>query len=164
MDQKRLPPVRDFDRGGTDMKRINAVQKSRAMAYEEPTKEIADATYNTMKRIRELRKKNKSQSKPLPIEVEIEKDKHIRIIGQLKAAEARNRIRSMRLRYEANRAQEISHLIACQPVALKAVRLQALVPPIAEVKEKIDLLNKFERQRVEELLADNMGLLVNRLT
>lgn len=40
-------------------------------------------------------------------------------------------------------AQEISHLIACQPVALKAVRLQALVPPHAEIKDKGDLLDKF---------------------
>ena len=41
-------------------------------------------------------------------------------------------------------AQEISHLISCQPVALKAVRLQALVPPYSEMKDKGDTLDKFD--------------------
>ena len=46
--------------------------------------------------------------------------------------------------YPRPQAQEISHLIACQPVALKAVRLQALVPPYSEMKDKGDKLDKFE--------------------
>lgn len=40
--------------------------------------------------------------------------------------------------------QEISHLIACQSVALKAVRLEALVPASTEVKERTELLDKFQ--------------------
>lgn len=59
-----------------------------------------------------------------------------------RAAEARNRIRIMRLRYQANRAQEISHLISCQPSALNAVRLQALLPTKGEESEREDTLEK----------------------
>ncbi|CAG5116166.1 unnamed protein product [Candidula unifasciata] len=159
MNQNTLPPIKKSGAG----KGINLVQKSRKLAYEEPAKEIQDASYKSKKRLRELKKMKQSQIKPVSIEAEIERDKHIRIIGQLKAAEARNRIRTMRLRYEANKAQEISHLIACQPVALKAIRLEALVPPYTEVKEKTELLDKFQRQRVEALLEDSLGLLTNRV-
>ena len=41
-------------------------------------------------------------------------------------------------------AQEISHLIACQPTALKAVRLQALLPAYADIKDKGDALEKLD--------------------
>ena len=41
-------------------------------------------------------------------------------------------------------AQEISHLIACQPTALKAVRLQALVPSYPDTKDKGDALDKLD--------------------
>lgn len=59
-----------------------------------------------------------------------------------RAAEARNRIRIMRLRYQANRGQEINHLISCQPTALKAVRLQALIPSKPDTFEDADSLEK----------------------
>lgn len=59
-----------------------------------------------------------------------------------RAAEARNRIRIMRLRYQATKAQEISHLISCQPSALKAVRLQALLPIKHDQNGKGDVLDK----------------------
>ncbi|BFZ21253.1 hypothetical protein BsWGS_24292 [Bradybaena similaris] len=159
MAQKKLPPIEK----PADGKGLSLVQKSRKLAYEEPPKEIQDACYHTIKRLRESKRKNQSQIKPVPIAVEVERDKHIKIIGQLKAAEARNRIRMMRLRYEANKRQEISHLIACQSVALKAVRLETLVPASTEVKERTELLNKFQRQRVEALLEDYMGFLTNRV-
>ena len=48
----------------------------------------------------------------------------------------------MRLRYQANKAQEINHLISCQPSAMKAVRLQALVPSKSDLTEKNDTLEK----------------------
>ena len=45
---------------------------------------------------------------------------------------------------ELFQAQEISHLIACQPTALKAVRLQALVPSYPEREDRKDRLDKLE--------------------
>ncbi|WAR16258.1 LKAM1-like protein [Mya arenaria] len=93
----------------------------------------------------------------------VEREKHEKLIGQLKAAEARNRLRIMRLRYQSSRAQEIGHLIACQPTALKAVRLQALVPSYPNEKDRGDSLEKLDRERIEALLEDNKGLLINRI-
>ncbi len=50
----------------------------------------------------------------------------------------------MRLRYEANRADEIQHLTASQPTARKAVRLQALLPTKEQRKGHPDKLSKTE--------------------
>merc|ERR1711976_17056 len=136
--------------------------KSRYMAYEEPPKSVAEAQMSTKKRLIDLKKKHIRQNKP-PSELELdEKDKHEKLIGQLKAAEARNRIRIMRLRYEANRAQEINHLTACQPTARKAVRMQALLPVRPEDRSQGDSLDKLSRSRVESLLEDTHGLLTGR--
>ncbi|KAK0064902.1 protein LKAAEAR1 [Biomphalaria pfeifferi] len=145
-----------------EIQKLPLLVKSRIMAYHEPPKDIQDAQYNTKKRLIERRKLLQGQNLTSEKE-DTEKEKHAKLIGQLKAAEARNRLRTIRLRYQANKAQEISHLIACQPVALKAVRLQALVPPHSEIKEKGDLLDKFSRHRVEALLNDMKGLLTNRV-
>merc|ERR1711976_957851 len=136
--------------------------KSRYMAYEEPPKSVAEAQMSTKKRLIDLKKRRLKQNQP-PSTMEIdEKDKHEKLIGQLKAAEARNRIRIMRLRYEANRAQEINHLTACQPTARKAVRMQALLPVRPEDRSQGDTLDKLSRARVECLLEDAQGILISR--
>ncbi|XP_015750257.1 PREDICTED: uncharacterized protein LOC107330123 [Acropora digitifera] len=80
-----------------------------------------------------------------------------------RAAEARNRIRLTRLRYQNNRRSEVNHLISCQPTALKAVRLQSLVPPSQEKIHIRDLLVKNERCRVNSLLEDETGLETARI-
>ncbi|XP_005101403.1 protein LKAAEAR1 [Aplysia californica] len=173
MSNKKLPPVKNGDEEGlrftnrkkispAELKKLAPQQRSRYLAYEEPSKEVTDARQASMKRLIDQKKQYEKQFVPLSNEEEEERDKHAKLIGQLKAAEARNRLRIMRLRYQANRAQEISHLIACQPVALKAVRLQALVPPYFEMKDKGDNLDKFDRKRVEDLLEDAKGLITNR--
>lgn len=170
-----LPPLDDDGSGGKfkpknrkkvdqhDLKKMAPVQRSRYLAYEDPPKEISDAMGATKKRLMEKRRVMMRINQDLPEEEIDERDKHAKLIGQLKAAEARNRLRIMRLRYQANRAQEISHLIACQPTALKAVRLQALVPAYPEREDRKDRLDKLERVRVERLLEDAQGLLTNRV-
>merc|ERR1719320_1530921 len=80
------------------------------------------------------------------------------LIGQLKAAEARDRIRLMRLRYEAMRSHEIKHLISCQPSSLKAIRFEALVPAKVDNPKHEDTLEKVDRERVEKMVADNKGI------
>jgi len=164
-----LPPIREPIRNKeklapNDLKKLTPLQRAKYNAYEEPTKDVDDSRKAAIKRLVDQRKRHQKQWIPVSQEEEDERDKHAKLIGQLKAAEARNRLRIMRLRYQANRAQEISHLIACQPVALKAVRLQALVPPYSEMKDKGDKLDKFERKRVEDLLEDTRGLLINRMS
>ncbi|XP_013394044.2 protein LKAAEAR1-like, partial [Lingula anatina] len=152
-----------FKKHEKELNKLGPMAKSRYMAYEEPSKDILAVREKTLKRLKDLKKDYEMNHPPVPEEVIIEKDKHAKLIGQLKAAEARNRLRIMRLRYSANRAQEINHLISCQPTAIKAVRLQALVPSSAERKDKGDRLDKLQRHRIESLLEDSRGLLTNRL-
>ncbi|XP_048730763.1 protein LKAAEAR1-like [Ostrea edulis] len=146
-----------------DLKKMAPQQRSRYLAYEDPPKEVSEAMGATKKRLLEKKRLIMRINEDLPEEEVDERDKHAKLIGQLKAAEARNRLRIMRLRYQANRAQEISHLIACQPTALKAVRLQALVPSYPDKDDRRDRLDKLERVRVERLLEDTQGLITNRI-
>lgn len=144
------------------LKKMDPVRKSKYLAYEDPPKDIAESQAASKKRLIELRKQEHRENPPIPMAEQTEREKHEKLIGQLKAAEARNRLRIMRLRYTANRGEEIQHLIGCQPTALKSVRLQALLPSDGEKSKRNDKLNKLERQRVENLLEDKMGLLTNR--
>uniref|UniRef100_A0A8C2NQJ7 LKAAEAR motif containing 1 n=1 Tax=Capra hircus TaxID=9925 RepID=A0A8C2NQJ7_CAPHI len=52
-----------------------------------------------------------------------------RLLGVLKAAEARGRVRALRLRYARMRAEEISLLIQRQRSARAAIRLELFLPP-----------------------------------
>ncbi|XP_064597732.1 protein LKAAEAR1-like [Liolophura sinensis] len=153
--------------GPSELKKLTPLQRSRYLAYEDPDKVAAEAQGNSQKRL--IDKKKSTTVLTLLNRDEIteedlqERDKNAKLIGQLKAAEARNRLRIMRLRYQANRDQEICHLIACQPTALKAVRLQALVPSSLTRKDVGDPLDKLNRHRIESLLEDERGLLTNRI-
>ena len=143
-----------------EIQKLDPVQRSRYLAYESASKQTAQGMCEARKRIHE---KRKSEIKHSAGKRNPEKEKHARLIGQLKAAEARNRIRLMRLRYTGNKASEMNNLIACQPSAIKAVRLQCLVPPHPEKIVIRDLLGKDERSRVDVLLEDEQNLTTNRL-
>ncbi|XP_016058392.1 PREDICTED: LOW QUALITY PROTEIN: protein LKAAEAR1 [Miniopterus natalensis] len=52
-----------------------------------------------------------------------------RLLGVLKAAEARGRVRALRVRYTCLRAEEISLLIQRQKSARAAIRLELFLPP-----------------------------------
>jgi len=149
--------------GKKEFQKLSPQEKSRYLAYEPPAKECNDAMSAAKKRLKDLKAKQKRLQKPTPSDEVEEMEKHTRLIGQLKAAEARNRIRLMRLRYQNNRASEVNHLISCQPTALKSVRLQSLVPPYAEKVFIRDVLGKNERSRVNALLEDETGLETARL-
>lgn len=146
-----------------EIQKLPPQQRSKYLAYEPAPKECKEAMSAARKRIQELEKSKRNQQKPPPFEEVIEGEKHTKIIGQLKAAEARNRIRLMRLRYQNNRSSEVNHLIGCQPTALKAVRLQSLVPPNSDKIYIRDLLVKNERYRVNSLLEDETGLETARI-
>lgn len=171
---ENLPPIDrdDLDVDGKfrarnwkkkDIKKMNPQERSRYLAYEDTPKEVVEAQGVSNKRLLERKRVDILTNAPLPPEEFDERIKHAKLIGQLKAAESRNRLRIMRLRYQANRSQEISHLIACQPTAAKAVRLQALVPTYYDRRPKKDKLDKLSRERCERLLEDTQGLLVNRI-
>uniref|UniRef100_UPI00398F22D1 protein LKAAEAR1-like n=1 Tax=Pristiophorus japonicus TaxID=55135 RepID=UPI00398F22D1 len=92
----------------------------------------------------------------------LEQKKQEHLLGQLKAAESHKKIHNMRLRYQTMRAAEINHLIASQPTARKAIRLEALLPPQQEHINLKDTLDKLQRRRVEEIMNDEAGLTINR--
>uniref|UniRef100_A0A673WRG6 Uncharacterized protein n=1 Tax=Salmo trutta TaxID=8032 RepID=A0A673WRG6_SALTR len=75
---------------------------------------------------------------------EEEKRRQDLIIGQLKAAEARNRVRQMRLQYRNMRTQEINLMISCQSSAHTAVRLELLLPTEESKINTIDCLDKLQ--------------------
>lgn len=149
--------------GKKEIQKLSTQERSRYLAYESPPKDCSEAMSAARKRLKDLKKAKKRLEKPPPLDEVAEIDKHTRLIGQLKAAEARNRIRLMRLRYQNNRASEVNHLISCQPTALKSVRLQSLVPPYADKICIRDVLGKNERCRVNALLEDETGLETARL-
>ncbi|XP_064652970.1 protein LKAAEAR1-like [Lineus longissimus] len=146
----------------SELKKMSPQQRSKYLAYEEPPKDAAAAQSEALKRLVELKKRRQKAENSERDEELDEKEKHAKLIGQLKAAEARNRLRIMRLRYFANRGQEVNHLISCQPSALKAVRLQALLPAHTDYDNVNDTMEKLDRDRCEKLLEDQKGLLTHR--
>ncbi|KAM7126339.1 protein LKAAEAR1 isoform 1-T2 [Molossus nigricans] len=80
-----------------------------------------------------------------------------RLLGVLKAAEARGRVRALRLRYTYMRAEEISLLIQRQKSARAAIRLEMFLPPKLKPTRIPDPLNRQERRRVETILEEKVG-------
>ncbi|XP_004586197.2 protein LKAAEAR1 isoform X2 [Ochotona princeps] len=77
-----------------------------------------------------------------------------RLIGVLKAAEARGRVRALRLRYNRLRTEEILLLIQHQRSARAAMRLEVFLPPQLKPTRIPDPLHRQERRRVETILED----------
>ncbi|XP_046869900.1 protein LKAAEAR1-like [Hypomesus transpacificus] len=89
---------------------------------------------------------------------EMEKKREQERLGRINAAEARNRLSQMRLRYNHLRAQEIDLMISCQDSAMDAIRLELLLRPKEEKINTIDCLNKLQKQRIKKLLEDEIGV------
>ncbi|XP_072800727.1 protein LKAAEAR1 [Vicugna pacos] len=79
-----------------------------------------------------------------------------RLLGVLKAAEARGRVRALRLRYARMRAEEISLLILRQRSARAAIRLELFLPPQLKPTRIPDPLDRQERRRVETILEETV--------
>ena len=95
--------------------------------------------------------------------IQFEKERHERLIGQLKAAEARNRNRILKMKYFNAKQDEIDHIIESQPTAIQAVRLEAFLPPVRTKKVVItDKLNPIERRRLEAIIDDESNELIGR--
>ncbi|XP_021085463.1 protein LKAAEAR1 isoform X2 [Mesocricetus auratus] len=77
-----------------------------------------------------------------------------RLLGVLKAAEARSRVRALRLRYTRMRAEEITLLIRSQGSARAAIRLELFLPPQLKPTKIPDPLDRQERRRVETILEE----------
>ncbi|KAL8179683.1 UNVERIFIED_CONTAM: hypothetical protein K2H54_070950 [Gekko kuhli] len=79
------------------------------------------------------------------------------LVGILKAAEARRRLRNTRLQYQNLRAQEIHFLISFQRTAKGAVRLEVFLPPRKNLAKLSDCMDTVQRGRIEEILEDENG-------
>ncbi|XP_068117981.1 protein LKAAEAR1 isoform X2 [Hyperolius riggenbachi] len=141
--------------------KMDAMQRARHLAYEPPSKSVAASIAATQTRLREHVLKSVGQT--LQQAADPEQEKQAKVVGQLKAAEARNRIRLMRFRFQCMRAQELNNLISCQPTARDAIRLEVFLPPRPHKEGSQDRLRGLERERVESLLMDDKGLLTNRI-
>ncbi|XP_073436962.1 protein LKAAEAR1 [Dendrobates tinctorius] len=147
--------------GHGDIKKMDPMQKARYMAYEQPSKAIAASLLMTQNRLKEHALKTVPGQKQRVLDPEQERQK--KVVGQLKAAEARNRIRLLRIRFQCSRAQELNNLISCQPTAREAIRLEVFLPPWPHADKTCDPLRRLERERVESLLEDDEGLMTSRI-
>ncbi|KAK2503785.1 hypothetical protein MC885_005776 [Smutsia gigantea] len=78
------------------------------------------------------------------------------LLGVLKAAEARGRVRALRLRYSRLRAEEISVLILRQKSARAAIRLELFLAQQLKPTRIPDPLDRQERRRVETILEEKV--------
>ncbi|XP_057637866.1 protein LKAAEAR1 isoform X2 [Chionomys nivalis] len=85
---------------------------------------------------------------------ELPAERQNRLLGVLKAAEARGRVRALRLRYTRMRAEEIALLIQRQGSARAAIRLELFLPPQLKPTKIPDPLDRQERRRVETILEE----------
>ncbi|KAJ8017269.1 hypothetical protein DPEC_G00016060 [Dallia pectoralis] len=148
------------------VRRMSLQQRARYMAYQEPHKEAKVWMDKSRKRVSAWRSTTVGGKRPTHIdpetEGETEKTRQDLITGQLKAAEARNRLRQMRLKYQCMRAKEINLMISGQDNAQTAIRLELLLSTEQSNTHTKDCLDKLQRKRVEEILEDIKGLTINR--
>ncbi|KAL1785858.1 hypothetical protein HispidOSU_009848 [Sigmodon hispidus] len=85
---------------------------------------------------------------------ELPAERQNRLLGVLKAAEARNRVRALRMRYTRMRAEEITLQIQRQGTARSAIRLELFLPPQLKPTKIPDPLDRRERRRVETILEE----------
>ncbi|KAG2461795.1 LKAM1 protein, partial [Polypterus senegalus] len=123
---------------------MNPQEKARYLAYKEPSKEIRSAILCSQQRLQQWSKESKNTLKTTIPQRDEEYRKHENLIGQLKAAEARNRIRLMRLKYQSFRVEEVNHFISCQPTAQRALRLELLLPRKIDTSSPGDTLDTLE--------------------
>ncbi|XP_025948598.1 protein LKAAEAR1 [Dromaius novaehollandiae] len=132
--------------------RMSDREKARYLAFTEPTDEKTKAMLAS--HIFMMDNSYFSKAKP---SIDTEQKKEARVFGLLRAAEARNRLRNLRLRYQDLRAKEINHLISCQQSVLGALRLETFLAPQKSIKKLADNLDRVQRSRIEAILEDEKG-------
>ena len=141
----------------------------RKQIYSNPPKDALEAARGAKKRLQLAKAQREGMYgegfSEMDQQARLEREQQLNLIGELKASEARNRLRVVRLRYEANRAQEVNHLVASQATALEAVRLKVILPPSSseqQGKKQRDPLGKLERQRLERLIEQPIDSIIRR--
>lgn len=145
-----------------ELRKLTLVERSRYLAYEPEPKELTDKRRESRRRANITVASAKEGRKGRPLEQIVETEWDRGLVGYLKAADARLRLRSKRITYERSKLDEIRHLIASQPSSIEAVRLKCLLQPPLRLAEPQEFLAKHERERCEALLEDEKGLTINR--
>uniref|UniRef100_A0ACB8F6D5 Uncharacterized protein n=1 Tax=Sphaerodactylus townsendi TaxID=933632 RepID=A0ACB8F6D5_9SAUR len=135
-----------FKKISCDTVKMSPEQKRRYLAFADPSDPKAKAMLSAV-----VLKDRKAVTEE---EKETEQKK---LVGILKAAEARNRLRNTRLHYQNLRAQEIHFLISFQRSTKGAVRLELFLPPRKNLAKLADCMNTVRRSRIEEILEDENG-------
>lgn len=139
----------------------SASERSRYMAYEPVPKDIQDKQTIALTRVRAAKAAERKSDRPT-LEMLIEAEQNDELVGQLKAAEAQQRTRQTRVDWGRAMSKELEHLIASQPTAMKAVRLETMMS-LNTHPASAQLLTKAEYDRAQTLLEDSSGYTVARI-
>uniref|UniRef100_A0A1I8IKN2 G_PROTEIN_RECEP_F1_2 domain-containing protein n=1 Tax=Macrostomum lignano TaxID=282301 RepID=A0A1I8IKN2_9PLAT len=142
---------------------VGVPEQARVGRYNEPSKEVMEAIVESQRRVNARQKKQREQQEKQNA-VDIDEQQYEILVGQLKSAEARNRLRILRARHSQAAERDVGHLIACQPTALRAVRLEAMLPPKAaesaagrsagaEADPESVGMSKADRNRLNQLMS-----------
>ncbi|XP_073679720.1 protein LKAAEAR1-like [Garra rufa] len=133
-------------------------QRARHEAYSELSKEAQ--SWMAAARLRVHAHQNNQKPRQV-CKLTAAAERQNQLTAQLKAAEARNRVRQLRQHYEHLKEQEINLMISCQSNAQRAVRLEQLLPVRERKIIHTECMDQLQRRRVEEILEDEKGLTIN---
>ncbi|XP_073731143.1 protein LKAAEAR1-like isoform X2 [Misgurnus anguillicaudatus] len=151
--------MRKMARARSDRKKMMKTcpqQTARFQAYDEPSKDVQKWTSAARTRVSVYQTKQKCSQICNPVSPAPKTDHLKQVTTQLKATEAQDRIRNMRLRHQHLKAEEINAMITRQIDARGAVRQEYLLKPCRSVNKRMnhkDNLDPLQR-RVEEILED----------
>ena len=136
---------------------MTTVQRSRYLAYE-PSPDQKGIS-RCQSRLNAQARAAAKQAKDIAQETSKEES----ACWKQKTLEARVRVQDLHKCHRTMRAAEICHLISMQPSAIKAVRLESLLPPIYEPVQLKDTVKRRQRSRIEALMEDEHGIETERL-
>lgn len=139
---------------------MSAFERSRYMAYEPVPKDIQEKQAMALVRVRAARSVGRKHDQ-LTLGELIEAEQNDELIGQMNATEALQRTTKTRMDWERATYEELEHLIASQPTAMKAVRLETMMS-MGTHPVSLQLLTKAECNRAQALLEDSTGYTVAR--
>ena len=147
-------------RSEREISKMSAVQRGRYLAYEAPP------DYEAMRRSQA--RVNKYISANTTPQLSTTRDeqftKRTGPSSSQGAWEASCRIRDLHTAVRMQRAIDVGHLVSQQDCALKALRVESLLPPLtshaAHTKKR---LGEKERRRIEQLVDDENGELTSRI-
>ena len=146
-----------------ELEKLSPIERSRYFAYE-PSPHAASIKTAQQRLHQDMaitkEKQNRSNLQKAQAHENLERNRQL---GLVKATEAGQRTRNLRDTYIANRASEIRHLVSTQQTALKATRLQTLLPCENVKVNLVDEMSAKRRMRIEELIEEDLVASTGRI-